>query len=173
MDVPVESKSDEVLAQISQRADDAQIVDVEEEKTQIIVFTIGGGVYAIPGSDAKEVLEPGKITRIPGCPEYLLGVINVRGDVESVIDLARFLGLPQGKETAKKQVIIAEKNGVRSGLVVGSVEDVVDVPVRAIQPSLSTLDERIKHYVSGETEHGGKSVTMLDVGKMFERLAAE
>lgn len=167
------SKSDDILDYLRQKRDAAQIVDVEEERIQVVVFRLNDTLFAIYGSDAKEVLECGKITVIPGSPDFILGIVNVRGDVESVIDLGRFLRLPPERESEKLRIIIAHNGEVRSGIRVDAIEDVVDIPKSAVGPAISTLSESIREHVAGETTYRGRSVTLLDIGRIFEKIAAE
>ena len=165
-------KSEEILDYIRQNKGEDQIVDVEEERVQIIIFRLMDALFGIYGSDAKEVLEVAKITAVPGSPDFILGIVNVRGDVESVIDLNRFLQLPPERESAKVRVIIAQNGGMRSGIRVAAIEDVVELPKSSVHSAISTLGENIRHYVVGETQYGGKNVTVLDVDRIFEKIVA-
>lgn len=165
-------KSEEILDYIRQNKGEDQIVDVEEERVQIIIFRLMDALFGIYGSDAKEVLEVAKITAVPGSPDFILGIVNVRGDVESVIDLNRFLQLPPERESGKVRVIIAQNGGMRSGIRVAAIEDVVDIPASSVCSAISTLGENIRHYVVGETQYHGKNVTVLDVDRIFEKIVA-
>lgn len=167
------SRSDDILDYLRHKNDADQIVDVEEERIQVVVFRLNDTLFAIYGSDAKEVLEVEKITAVPGSPDFILGIVNVRGDVESVIDLSRFLHLPPERESEKLRIIIAQNGEVRSGIRVTAIEDVVDIPKSAVGPAISTLSESIREHVVGETMYRGRSVTVLDVGRIFEKIAAE
>ncbi|MDO8463683.1 MAG: chemotaxis protein CheW [Gallionella sp.] len=166
-------KSEEILEYIRHKNGKNQIVDVEEERVQIIIFRLMDALFGIYGNDVKEVLEVGKITAIPGSPDFIVGIVNVRGDVESVIDLNRFLQLPPERELTKVRVIIAQNGGMRSGIRVAAIEDVVEIPKSSVRSTISTLGENIRHYVIGETLHNGKNVIVLDVGRIFEKIVAE
>lgn len=166
-------KSEEILDYIRHKKGEDQIVDVEEERTQIIIFHLMDALFGIYGSDAKEVLVVDKITAVPGSPDYIVGIVNVRGDVESVIDLNRFLHLPPERESVRARVIIAQNGDMRSGIRVAAIEDVVEIAKSAVRPAITTLGENIRHFVVGETLYNGKSVTMLDVGRIFEKIVAE
>lgn len=165
-------KSEEILESIRHNKEADQIVDVEEERVQIIIFKLMDALFCIYGSDAKEVLEVEKITAVPGSPDFIVGIINVRGDVESVIDLNRFLQLPPERESAKVRVIIAQNGAMRSGIRVAAIEDVVEVTKSSVRSAISTLGENIRHYVIGETLYNGKNVTVLDVDRIFEKIVA-
>ncbi len=166
------TKSDRILEQLRKRSVREKVVDVEEEKVKLVIFSLADDYYAFYGGDVKEILlPPGDISYVPGAPDFVLGVINVRGDIESVVAINTFLSLPESKKTSQSRIAIAVKGGVRSGIMVDSIEDVLDVPVSGIKPPLSTLDAFKKECVTGEFIFNGKNVTVLDAGKIFGKLA--
>jgi len=165
-------KTDLIIEELRKRKGKGQTVDVEEEKVKVVIFTLKDGRYAFLGADVKEILPFMDITVVPGAPDTIPGVINNRGDIESVINLNRFLGLPDSDRTAASRIAMASKSGVRSGIILDSVLDVVDVPVSSIKPPLSTLDDAKKELVAGEMLFAGSTVVMLDIGRLFGKLSA-
>jgi len=165
-------KTDLIIEELKKRKGKERTVDVEEEKVKVVIFTLKDGHYAFPGSDVKEILPFMDISAVPGAPDFIPGVINNRGDIESVINLNRFLGLPDSDRTAATRIAMASKAGVRSGIILDSVLDVVDVPVSSIKPPLSTLDDAKKELVSGEMTYHDGIVVMLDIGRLFGKLCA-
>ena len=164
-------KSQEILDSIEQKQKEAA-VDVSVASVKLVIFTLLNGYYAFQGKSIKEILPSSKINLVPGVPNFILGVINVRGDIESVININDFLGLPRQDSELGKNIIIAEGEGIRSGILVNSVEDVMDFPEDSIQPPLSSLNEKIKQYVIGETDYKDKSVTVLNVQEIFKNISA-
>src|SRR5208282_6910415 len=115
------TKSDRILDQLRKRSIREKIVDVEEEKVKLVIFSLADDYYAFNGSEVKEILlPPGDISYVPGAPDYVLGVINVRGNIESVVAINAFLSLPESKKTSRSRIAIAVKGGVRSGILVDS-----------------------------------------------------
>ncbi|MBI3794918.1 MAG: chemotaxis protein CheW [Nitrospinae bacterium] len=161
---------DEILNAVRERISATKIVDVNEQTVQLVFFTLLGGSYAIKGEDVKEILYPGKITPVPGTPAYLLGLINVRGDVESVVDFNLFLSLQKEPESANKRILIAEKAGLRTGILVGSVMDVEDVPKSTVGASIGTIDDSKKEFIAGSVSYRDKNVTLLDLEKVFQKM---
>ena len=162
-----ERKTDLILEEIRKRNSRRSVVDVEEEKIKIVAFSQGGYDFAFHGSDIKEILNRSDITYVPGTPEFILGVINVRGDIESVIDILKLFGLDPAQAGTGRLIALAGKDGMRSGILMDMVEDVVDIPANSIRPPLSTLNGRIREVVSGEVICNGKSFILLDTGKLF------
>ncbi len=164
------NKSALIFDELKKHGRAARIIDVEEEKVKLVIFSFSGEFYAFYGSDIKEILPMVNIFFVPGTPDFILGLINLRGDIESVIDVNYFLSLPACQRTQCGRIAIAEKGGIRSGIILESVTDVADVPVSSIKPSSSMLDSTTKEFVTGETMFKGKNVTVLAIGQILERI---
>ena len=168
------SKSDLILEEVKARKSKKEkIVDVNEETVQFTVVTLKGSSFAFYGRDIKEILPYEKPTLIPGSSQYIPGVVNVRGDIESVVDLSKFLGFPDLEPGAKTKILIAESEGIRSGILVDSVDDVADMPVSRIKPAISTLDKSIEDFVSGDLELKKGTAVIIDLAQVFKRLSDE
>ena len=167
-------KSERLLNEIHKRRHDSEIIDVAEEKAELVIFTLGKEYYAFYGHDIREIIPHEEISFVPGCPEHIIGIINVRGDIEAVVNLHKFLGLPNLETSKTSRIIIASKNQIRTGILVDSVEDVIEFPVKNIKPPIPTIDRSIREFaVGGETIYQQKYVTILDTGKIFGKLIPE
>jgi purine-binding chemotaxis protein CheW len=164
-------KSQEIIEVIEAKQNETALIDVNIASIKLVIFTLPNGYYAFGGESIKEILPAVKINGVPGVPDFILGVINVRGDIESVIDINSFLGLPEQETNNSKNIIIAEGAGVRSGILVNSVEDVMDFPEDSIQPPLASLNDKIKQFVIGETEYKEQSVTVLNAKEIFKNIS--
>jgi purine-binding chemotaxis protein CheW len=164
-------KRELVLEEAKRRREKDRIVNVEADMTKVVIFTLAGGDYAFYGDEVKEILSHANIFYVPGTPGFISGVINVRGEIESVINLAAFLGLPDIVQTVNCRILIASGDEMRSGVLVESVEDVLDIPVNLIKPPLSTLSQSIRVFVTGEFVCGSKTVTLLSVKRIFEKIS--
>ncbi len=164
------NKCDQILSQVKEQKRKEKIVDVTEEKTKLVIFSLLDDYYAIRGNDIKEIILVDKITFVPGSPDYILGIINVRGDIESVLNLNKLLGLPDSKIDKDNRIIVASSLEMRSGILVDSVVDVVDILKSSITPPISTLSESLKDFVVGEVVYGDKSITQLNIIKIFESI---
>lgn len=162
-------KSEELLDEIKRHCRAGDVVDVEEERVKIVIFTSGENRYAFYGSAIREILPACEISWVPSLPEYLPGLINVRGDIESVIDIRYFLG-EEGADPVKSHIAMATCGDFHSGVMIDSIEDVVDVPVSTIEPPLTTLGGTARDLVAGEIRYGGETVTLLDIGKLAAKI---
>lgn len=164
------SRSDLIVEELKRRKGQGSSAALEEEKSKFVIFTLGEALYAFPGVEVKEILPALEIFPVPGAPKTVPGVINNRGDIEAVIDLQAFLGLPRSKTSVGSRILMTEKGGVRSGMLVDTLVDVVDLPQSSIKPPLATLDDATRELVAGETVCQGRSVVVLDLSRIIETL---
>jgi purine-binding chemotaxis protein CheW len=172
--LPEDSRLDEriveILDTIKHREDQEQVIEVEEQKAQLVVFLLGDRYYAFYGESIKEIVTVSEVTYVPGMPEYLLGVVNVRGDIESVLDLRQVLSSPINPVTKRSRIMIGQVNEIRSGLLVDSVEDVLEIPEDHISKPGSGIGSERTEYVVGESMYKEHELIILDIGKIFEKL---
>ena len=165
-----ELKSQRILREIQQQQGRREIVDIEEEQVKVVIFVCGGRKYGFYGREVREILPPCEIAWVPGLPAYLPGLINVRGDVESIIDL----GLVMGYETAAPAtslIAMAVRGDFRSGVLINTVEEVVDIPVSAIKPLLATINGSTGGLLAGEFEYGGELIALIDMEKLAGQIS--
>lgn len=161
-------KSERILRMIKKMRQEEAVVDVNVKMEKLVIFSLAGELFAFRGRHVKEILISQEISFVPGSPDFLLGVMNVRGDIESVASLAAILGVPPERKSLQNRILLAEDNEVRSGILVEKVEDVVDLPSDSIKPPLPTMNGPITRYLTGETEYRGRNVVVLDLQKVFK-----
>ena len=175
MDNEVSGRSDQILDLATQRRREKQVVDVEVEKTLLVIFQLGGlspsktaspetsgGLYGLPASSVESIVSVEEITYVPGTPPWILGVVNVRGEIESVLDLKAILGLGKAEIRPESRLLIAQDGELRSGLLVDQVVDIAEVSSATISPPPTPLEGGKGVYIAGETEYAGKAG---DVGR--------
>ncbi|HXE96425.1 MAG TPA: chemotaxis protein CheW [Dongiaceae bacterium] len=163
-------KSELILGELKKRQRTKEVVDVEEERVKVVIFMCGVNLYAFYGRDVREILPSCAISWVPSLPEYLPGLINVRGDIESVINLRHFLG-EEKDDHCKCLIAMAVRGDFHSGILIDSIEDVVDIPLSTILPPLATLNGAARDLVIGEIEYGGETISLLDIGKLAALIA--
>jgi purine-binding chemotaxis protein CheW len=102
-----------------------------------------------------------------------MGVIYFQGAVESVLDLKKVLGLGDTARTRDSRIVLVEAQGLRSGILVDGVEDVVDWATEEILPPLTTVEQNQKEYIAGEADYHGRTLVVLDLALLFRRVLAE
>ena len=152
---------------------DEQIIEIEEKTVQVVVILLEQRIYAFYGKWIKEIVQVNEISYVPGMPEYILGIISVRGEIESVLDLRSVLALPQTALKAQSRVLIGETQGIRSGLLVDAVEDVLELPEERILHSPPLVDKGIAEYIIGGSRYKNQDMILLDLEKIFDKLLTD
>lgn len=134
------------------------------EQLEVIEFVLAYERYALEVSYVREVHPLKEITALPGTPAFVAGIVNVRGQIVSVIDLKRLFELPDKGLTDLNKVIILKNGRMEFGLLVDAVVGVHRLPVRDIQPPLPTITGARAGYVQGVT---GQRVSVLDARKIL------
>jgi purine-binding chemotaxis protein CheW len=160
----------EILEAVTQQGVDDRMREIEEKAVQVVVVLLDECFYAFYGKWIKEIVPIDEITYVPGMPEYLLGVISVRGEIESVLDLRSVLALPRPALNAQSRVILGEACGLRSGLLVDAVEDVLEIPEESISHSTPVLDDEMAKYIIGESRYKTQDMILLDLDRIFDAL---
>jgi purine-binding chemotaxis protein CheW len=148
-----------------------QETDADGQAAQYLTFMLGGEAFGIGIMAVKEIIEFGGITDVPMMPESIRGVINLRGAVVPVMDLAARFGRPQtvpGKRTCIVIVELAGEDGHRlTGVVVDAVSAVLDIPAADIEPAPS-FGTRIRgDFIAGMGKVNGRFVILLNVGQVL------
>ncbi|WP_409526451.1 chemotaxis protein CheW [Nitrincola sp. MINF-07-Sa-05] len=155
----------------SQKESDAGRRSEKEEIVyhQWATFRVKQELFGIDVMQVKEVLRFVEITPVPGADASVLGIINVRGNVVTVIDTRRLFKLPEVDYNDDTRIIVVELNDKEViGLVVDSVDEVINLPQNRVDraPSLNS-DESTKRFVQGVCYHNNILIILLDLTKML------
>ncbi|OAN53951.1 chemotaxis protein [Paramagnetospirillum marisnigri] len=163
------SDSDPSLEQIleARRGEARAIVNVDEPQLKLVVFTLDGDWFAFLGDKVREVLPDSPVFYLPGCPGSLEGVINVRGDIDSVVNLRAVMGYAPALTQDNSRILLCLGADMRSGVRVDSVEEVMDIPQSRLLAPPHTIAENRRPMVLGIVEFGGHLVTLLDLERIF------
>ncbi|SFB87841.1 purine-binding chemotaxis protein CheW [Marinospirillum celere] len=161
------SPVDELLALKREAAN--EIVDVDEPGVKLVVFALGERYFAFRGKFIQEIL-PGSETLfyVPGMPASIQGVINVRGDIASVILLQELLQLQASRDNQQGPILLGHASGMHTGIRVDELLDVMDLPMSSLKPVPDSLPESLKPYVAALLDFKGKAVALLDIEKVFQ-----
>ncbi|HER35727.1 MAG: chemotaxis protein CheW [Halothiobacillaceae bacterium] len=132
-------------------------------------FTVDQETYALNVLDVQEVLRDAEITPIPGAPDAILGIINLRGNVVTVVDARTFFGLEQrGWDEHSRIMVIEVASGEIVGLVVDSVAEVIALPESVVDRAMmSVSDDRARHIL-GIVPQDEKLIILVDMKSLSE-----
>ena len=144
-----------------------------QEHQQFLTFNLGEEMFAIGILSIREIIEYGQLTEVPLVPQFIRGVINLRGSVVPVIDLSVRFGRPACQVTKRTCIVIIEtaheegQHGQQMGIVVDAVSEVLDIPASDIEPP-PEFGARIRiDFISGMGKINGKFVVLLDVNRIL------
>lgn len=138
--------------------------DTSKGSSRYLSFSLGTEDYAIPLRSVREVIAVPEITPIPSTPSHFLGIMNLRGQVISIIDLRQKLGVkPQNQADAS--VIICDLAPLCLGVVVDSINSVLSPTDGEISEKPEIQSNRNTDYIQGVFRNGKKLVLVLDVAK--------
>src|SRR5499425_2575573 len=116
---------------------------------QIVGFQVGRETYGVPITSLHEIVRVPEITAVPDAPEYMEGVINLRGKIVSVIDLRKRLGEQKVASSRRNRILVVEHNGRLSGLIVDSASEVLKIPASDVEASPTSLEQGGTECVTG------------------------
>lgn len=150
---------------------DGQVAEANQEQGQYLTFMLGGEMFAIGILGIKEIIEYGSLTTVPMMPEFIRGVINLRGAVVPVVDLSARFGRQASDVTRRSCIVIIEAEGAEEkhdvGVVVDAVSEVLEIPAAEIEPPPSFGAKIRADFISGMGKVNGKFVIILDSNKVL------
>lgn len=166
--------SEEVL---ERRAVSLSLQEVDEEThdhLSLLLFRIGDEWYAVSVDAVREIFQEYEITSIPCVPDFILGVVNVRGEILSVTDPARIMRIGEiaPTEGIRPPAIVIANEEVATALVVDEIGDITDVPNSSIEPPVSIIDRAQAEFIEGSVFVGGAMVGLLKVARVLEPIGA-
>lgn len=139
-----------------------------KSELHIVGFRVGRETYGVPIVSLHEIVRVPEITAVPDAPDYVEGVINLRGKIVSVIDLRKRLGERETTNSRRNRILVVEHNGRLSGLIVDSASEVLKVPAEDIEPSPTQFEEGGLNCVTGLGKYQGRLIVLLDMSKLLE-----
>jgi len=154
---------------------------ISDIEGKFLTFVLGEEIYGIEILKAREIIGLMDITTVPQTPDYMKGVINLRGKVIPVIDLRKKFSMQEGVHTQETCVIVVEVNGSSIGLIVDSVSEVSDITGEEIENAPSYGQGIDTSFIMGLGKVKNKIIILLDIDavlsteelEMVEELAEE
>ena len=145
-------------------ASDANIVEREE---QLVVFRLQREHYGVPIGSVREIIRWQEVTQLPHTPDYVVGVINLRGTVIPVIDLAMRFGMGSSEASNETRIVVVEMASHLVGMVVDSVSEVLRLPTDAIEPPSAIAASVSVDFLRGVGKTGDRLIVLLDLDKVL------
>jgi purine-binding chemotaxis protein CheW len=133
----------------------------------IVGFQVGRETYGVPITSLHEIVRVPEITAVPDAPDYLEGVINLRGKIVSVMDLRKRFGVKQAVVKRNNRILVVEHAGRLAGLIVDSASEVLKIPADAVETPPAVFQEGGLNCVTGLGKVGGRLIVLLDIRKLL------
>ncbi|MDA0148018.1 MULTISPECIES: chemotaxis protein CheW [Vibrio] len=138
-----------------------------DEVLQWVTFQLEEETYGINVMQVREVLRYTEIAPVPGAPDYVLGIINLRGNVVTVIDTRSRFGLMEGEITDNTRIIVIESEHQVIGILVDSVAEVVYLRSSEIDTTPSVGTDESAKFIQGVSNRDGKLLILVDLNKLL------
>jgi purine-binding chemotaxis protein CheW len=136
---------------------------------QVVGFRVGKEHFGVPIELVHEIVRIMEITAVPDAPDFIEGVINLRGKIIPVIDLRKRFRETTIVAGKKNRILVAEIMGKIVGLVVDAASEVVKIPPSEIEPPPNVFGESELNYVTGVGKIANKLIILVDLGKIMQR----
>jgi purine-binding chemotaxis protein CheW len=156
------------VAEIQKAGSEAQGLS----EVQLVTFMLGAEEYGVPISQIQEIDRLGKVTKVPNAAQFIEGVTNLRGEVIPVLDTRKRFDLEAKSSDDRTRIIIVDLAGVKTGLVVDSVREVLNLARKDIAPPPEAIGSGIdQQFISGigKVDAGKRMIVLLDVERILSR----
>lgn len=140
-----------------------------EKEIQVVGFRIGNETFGVRISLVREIVRLPEITAVPNAPDYIEGVINLRGKIVPVMDLRKRFGQTDIQRDKKNRILVVELDGKSVGLIVNAASEVLKIPPSEIEPPATMLGEGETSFVTGVGKLNGRLVILLDLQKLLQQ----
>lgn len=134
----------------------------------IVGFQVGSETYGIPITSLHEIVRVPEITAVPDAPEFMEGVINLRGKIVSVIDLRKRFRQQSTTPAKRNRILVVEHGGRLAGLVVDAASEVLKIPAAEVEPAPAVFQEGGLNCVTGLGKYGGRLIVLLDTDRLLQ-----
>ena len=141
--------------------------DAEDEVLQWVTFRLANETYGINVMQVQEVLRFSDIAPVPGAPPYVLGIINLRGNVVTVIDTCQRFGLPPIEMTDNTRIVIIETDHQVIGILVDAVAEVVYLKRSEIETTPNVGNDESAKFIQGVSHREGELLILVDLNKLL------
>jgi len=134
---------------------------------QLVIFNINEESFGVEITQVKEIIKPMDIFKVPNTPEFIEGLINLRGKVHTVFNLRKRFSLPTREFDDSTKIIIVNVNSMSIGFIVDEVNEIIRVEDEDIEMTPQTITSLNRKYMSGVAKLGDRIVLILDLARVL------
>ena len=141
----------------------------ENQLLQLVTFNIGSEEFGIEILKVQEIIRTMEITRGPRAPDYVEGVINLRGKVIPIIDLRKKFAMPAHAHDSQTRIVVVDLSGMIVGFVVDSVSEVLRIDSGTVEPPPQIVSGVDSEYISGVGKLADRLLILIDLDKLLSQ----
>lgn len=141
---------------------------LEEPAIELMGFRLAGEEYAIDIMRVKEITPVFELTPIPRAPDYVLGILSLRGNIIPIFDPKKRIGLPATELTGKSRIIVLRSDEDEIGILVDAITSSARVPLRSIEPTPSVIRGIEAEYVNGVATLGDRVIIIMNMDEIIK-----
>jgi purine-binding chemotaxis protein CheW len=134
---------------------------------QLVVFTLGNESYAVDINTVKEIIHLQPVTRLPGTPPSVEGVINLRGSVIPIIDLRKRFEMDLVERSKDTRIVVVNCGNSSVGVIVDSVAQVLRIPLESVEPASNVFSDEQVEYLLGIVKLTNRLIILLDMDRIL------
>ena len=138
---------------------------IEVDEKQLVIFDLAAETYGVDIGSVREIIRMQEITKVPRTPNFVEGVINLRGKVIPVIDLRKRFGFQQAEATKDTRIVVVDIDGNDIGVVVDAVTEVLRLSADAVEPPTGVITTADSDYLLGIAKLETRLIILLDLQK--------
>jgi purine-binding chemotaxis protein CheW len=135
----------------------------------LVGFRIGRETFGVPIDLVHEIVRVPEITSVPDAPDFIEGVINLRGKIISVVDLRKRFGEKQISSSKKNRILVVEVDSRMVGLIVDAASEVLKLPAEEIEPPPNAFEEGELNYVTGVGKLRDRLIILIELNKILQK----
>ncbi len=139
------------------------------DEMQLVVFRLGKEEFGVDITQVREIIKLTTITRVPNAPEFIEGVINLRGQITAVMDLRKRLGIEANANNGDTRIIVVELPGTTLGMIVDNVSEVLRLGAKDIDAASAITSEVGSEYIRGIGKLKDRLLILLDLSRVLAR----
>ncbi len=139
----------------------------QRDLLQLVTFTLGREEFGVEILKVQEIIRMMGITRVPKAPDFVEGVINLRGKVIPIIDLRKRFGLQAQSHDKMTRIVVVEINDAVVGFIVDAVSEVLRIPVDTVEPAPPLVAGIESEYISGVGKLADRLLILLDLNRLL------
>lgn len=147
--------------------EDVKQKEQQPSEQQLVLFDLANEAYGMDIGVVLEIIRMQQITRVPSTPEFVEGIINLRGNVIPVVDLRKRFNLPVMDQTVDNRIVVVDIDGQGIGMVVDAVQEVIRISTESIEPPSEAITTEESDYLLGIVKLDDRLIILLDMKKVL------